>query len=210
MQREKCLKARRNEAFIRLTSATALSAFLVSSVIPPAIVTRAVDETKAEYTQAQTTQPVEPVVTKTYFDCPLPRDLQDHIAALCEEYHIDPAIIVAMCKKESTYNARAVGDGGNSLGLMQIQPRWHKERMKRLGCTNLKDAYQNVTVGIDFMAELLEKYEDVEKALMAYNAGESGARKNWWKRGIYSNKYSRAVLEIAEELKEGAIHEIHR
>ena len=210
MQRKSCLNPRRNAAFIRLTSATALSAFLISSVIPPAIVTRAVDEAEAEYTQAQTTQPVEPVVTKTYFDCPLPRDLQDHIAALCEEYHIDPAIIVAMCKKESTYNARAVGDGGNSLGLMQIQPRWHKDRMKRLGCTNLKDAYQNVTVGIDFVGELLEKHEDVEKALMAYNAGESGARKNWWKRGIYSNKYSRAVLEIAEELKEGAIIEVYR
>lgn len=210
MQRKSCLNRRRNEAFVRLTSATVLSAFLVSSVIPPAIVTRAVDKAEAVETQAQSTQPVEPVVTKTYFDCPLPRDLQDHIAALCEEYHIDPAIIVAMCKKESTYNARAVGDGGNSLGLMQIQPRWHKDRMKRLGCTNLKDAYQNVTVGIDFLAELMGKYEDVEKALMAYNAGESGARKNWWKRGIYSNKYSRAVLEIAEELKEGAIHEIYR
>lgn len=210
MQREKCSKARRNEAFIRLTSATALSAFLVSSVIPPAIVTRAVDKAEAVETQAQTTRLSKFLTVKTYFDCPLPRDLQDHIAALCEEYHIDPAIIVAMCKKESTYNARAVGDGGNSLGLMQIQPRWHKDRMKRLGCTNLKDAYQNVTVGIDFLAELMGKYEDVEKALMAYNAGESGARKNWWKRGIYSNKYSRAVLEIAEELKEGAIHEIHR
>ena len=209
MQRKSCLNRRRNEAFIRLTSATALSAFLISSVIPPAVVTRAVDEDKAEYVQ-QSTQPVDAVVTKTYFDCPLPRDLQDHIATLCEEYHIDPAIIVAMCKKESTYNARAVGDGGNSLGLMQIQPRWHKERMKRLGCTNLKDAYQNVTVGIDFLAELMGKYEDIEKALMAYNAGESGARKNWWSRGVYSNKYSRAVLEIAEELKEGAIHEIYR
>lgn len=210
MQRKSCLNRRRNEAFIRLTSATALSALLVSSVIPPAIVTRAVDKTDAVEAQAQTTQLSKFLTVKTYFDCPLPRDLQDHIAALCEEYHIDPAIIVAMCKKESTYNARAVGDGGNSLGLMQIQPRWHKERMKRLGCTNLKDAYQNVTVGIDFFAELMGKYEDVEKALMAYNAGESGARKNWWKRGIYSNKYSRAVLEIAEELKEGAIHEIYR
>ncbi len=210
MQRKSCLNRRRNEAFIRLTSATALSAFLVSSVIPPAIVTRAVDEAKAEHTQAQTTQPVEPLIYKTYFDCPLPKDLQDHIAALCEEYHIDPVIIVAMIEKESTYNARAVGDGGNSLGLMQIQPRWHKARMKRLGCTNLKDAYQNVTVGIDFMGELLEKHEDVEKALMAYSAGESGARKNWWKRGIYSNKYSRKVLEIAEKLKEGAYIDIYR
>ena len=210
MQRKKCSKVRRNAAVIRLAAATVLSGSLVAAVVPQAIVTLAADKPQAVETQAQTTRLSEYLTVKTYFDCPLPRDLQDHITLLCEEHHIDPVIIVAMIEKESTYNARAVGDGGNSLGLMQIQPRWHKERMKRLECTNLKDAYQNVTVGIDFMAELLEKYEDVEKALMAYNAGESGARRNWWNRGIYSNKYSRAVLEIAEELKEGAIIEVYR
>ena len=212
MQHKRCIKrtASGRGALIRLAAATVLSGSLVAAVVPQAIVAFAADEPNTEHQQAQTTRLSRFFTVKTYFDCDLPKDLQDHIAYLCEEYHIDPAIIVAMCWKESTYNARAVGDGGKSLGLMQIQPRWHKERMTRLECPNLIDAYQNITVGVDFLAELIGKYEDVEMALMAYNAGESGARKNWWSRGVYSNKYSSAVLEKAEELKRGAYVELYR
>lgn len=212
MQRKKCSKrtARGRAAFIRLTAATVLSGSLVAAVVPQAIVSFATDKATAEYTQAKSTQPAEPVIAKSYFDCPLPKELQDFIALLCEEHHIDPAIVVAMIKKESGYRADAVGDSGNSLGLMQIQPRWHKDRMKRLECTNLKDAYQNVTVGVDFLAELMGKYDNIDMALMAYNAGAAGARKHWWSRGVYSNKYSQAVLEIAEKLKGGAYVELYR
>lgn len=112
--------------------------------------------------------------TVEYFDVPLDHGLQDHIFALCEEYDVDPAIIVAMIERESVYDARAIGDGGDSHGLMQIQPQWHEERMHELGCTNLLDPYQNVTVGIDFFSEMLER-GDVYWALMAYNGGESYA-----------------------------------
>lgn len=147
---------------------------------------------------------------RTYFDCPLSHDLQDYIADLCAEVSIDPAVIVAMIGKESTYRADAKGDKGKSLGLMQIQPRWHSERMERLGCDDLLDPYDNVTVGIDLLAELIEKYDgNVNMALMSYNAGATGAKRNWFSKGIYENKYSKAVMKLAEELKEGAYIEIH-
>ena len=67
--------------------------------------------------------------TRTYYDVPLDRDLQDHIIDTCEEYGIDPAIVIAMIRKESQFTPGAVGDGGNSLGLMQIQPRYHSAMM---------------------------------------------------------------------------------
>lgn len=138
------------------------------------------------------------------FDVPLDYDLQVFIIQTCEELNIDAAVVMAMIFYESSYQADAVGDGGNSLGLMQIQERWHEERMERLGVTDLFDPYQNVTVGIDLLAELLDEYDgNVEMALMAYNAGRSGADKYWFSNGEYSNEYSRKVVDLARLLNGG-------
>ena len=110
-----------------------------------------------------------------YFDVPLDHELQDYIFLVCDEYGVDPAIIVAMIEKESTFRANCVGDSGRSLGLMQIQPRWHSERMRDLGVSNLLDPYQNVAVGIDILCELMGRGNGIEWALMAYNGGASYA-----------------------------------
>lgn len=131
----------------------------------------------------------EPVL----YAVPLEAELQLHIIQTCEEYHIDPAIVMAMIWKESRYNPEAVGDGGNSLGLMQIQPYWHGGRMERLNCPDLLDPYQNVVVGIDYLAENTRRYDgDVAKALVAYNQGH-----------FYETitDYALAVLDMAEELR---------
>ena len=73
--------------------------------------------------------------------------------------------------------------------------------MEKLGAANLYDPKDNVLVGIDILAEKLDKYEDIEKALIAYNAGDAGAKKHYFSKGVYSNGYSRAVLKIAEEIR---------
>lgn len=127
------------------------------------------------------------------YDVPLDADLQAHIKLTCEEYHIDPYIVLAMIWQESRWNADAVGDGGDSLGLMQIQPRWHSGRMEKLGCEDLLDPYDNVVVGIDYLAESIRRYDgDVDKALVAYNQGH-------YKGTI--TEYALDVLEKADELR---------
>lgn len=138
------------------------------------------------------------------FDVPLDYDLQVFIIQTCEELNIDAGVVMAMIFFESSYDASAIGDGGNSVGLMQIQERWHKERMERLDVTNLLNPYQNVTVGIDFLAELLDEYDgNVEMALMAYNAGRDGADEYWFSQGEYSNEYSQKVTDLARLLNGG-------
>jgi soluble lytic murein transglycosylase-like protein len=127
------------------------------------------------------------------YDVPLDAELQFRIIGLCEERGIDPAIVMAMIWKESRFHADSVGDGGNSLGLMQIQPRWHSKRMEKLGCTDLLDPHQNVVVGIDYLAESIRRYDgDVAKALVAYNQGS-------YKGTVTA--YAKSVLEKAEEMR---------
>lgn len=148
----------------------------------------------------------DPVVEQEskLYNVPLDEDLQAHIIRACEWYHIEPSIVFAVIWKESNFNAAAVGDGGDSVGLMQIQEKWHGDRMARLACDDLTDPYQNVSVGIDILANHLYRYTgDPEMALIAYNAGVAGANEHWFSKGRYSSDYSRAVMEKAAELRKG-------
>ena len=171
-------------------------------------VTQAPTETEPAITEPPaTTEPIEeteptetepPVIS---YDVPLDEDLKLYIIGQAESYGIDPAIVFAMIWRESRFNASSVGDNGNSLGLMQIQQRFHQWRMDCLGVTDLLNPYQNVTVGLHIIGEKFQKYGDIEMALMAYNAGDTGANRKWFSQGIYTNSYSQAVLQKAEELR---------
>lgn len=110
-----------------------------------------------------------------YYDIPLSTSVQDHIFKVSEEYGVDPRIVIAMIEYESDYDASTVGDQGRSFGLMQVQARWHKERMERLGVTDLLNPYENITVGVDYLASLIDLNNSLEWALMAYNGGPAYA-----------------------------------
>lgn len=179
--------------FIGLNIAADAAGDITPETTLPVITQAVPDETtepEAECTEAETTEST--ASTGLYYDVPLSEDLQFHIIKQAEQYGIDPSIILAMAWKESTYYCKAVGDNGNSFGLLQIQPRWHSARMERLGCTDLFDPYQNVVVGIDYLAENLRRYGSIEAALTAYNAGSY--------TGTVTN-YAKTVLSMAAEIR---------
>lgn len=141
-------------------------------------------------------EPEEPL-----YDVPLDEEVQRHIIQLCEENDIPPAVVIAMAHRESRFTADAIGDNGNALGLLQIWPKWHSDRMERLGVTDLLDPVQNVTVAVDLLAELLEQDKGLAWALMAYNAGPSRANE-LYEEGMVS-EYAESVLAAAEKFEEG-------
>lgn len=135
------------------------------------------------------------------FDLPLEAPLQRFIIRLGKETGVDPKIILGVIYVESGYNADSIGDEGHSFGLMQVQRRWHEERIARLNVMDLLNPYDNVRVGIDYLSELYEKYGDIEMALVAYNAGPTGAWEHWFSKGIYTSEYSRKVMEASKNIK---------
>lgn len=144
-------------------------------------------------------EPETTVEVALYYDVPLDADLQEHIFALCEIYEIDPAVVISVIARESSFRPGVMGDKGESYGLMQIKKKWHTARMERLGVTDLLDPYQNVTVGIDLLAELLRYGDSLEWALMCYNGGYAYADKRM-KSGKISD-YAEAVIRMSNELK---------
>ena len=147
---------------------------------------------------------VEPEPEIDIYPVNLDADLQRYIIKTCEEYTINPSIIIAMCFYESSFNADAIGDNGAGMGLMGINPRWCWPEMEKLNCPDMRDPYQNVTVGIDIFAQKLDKYDwNTEMALMAYNAGDAGAHRLWFDKGIYSTTYSSNIMNMSWDLDHG-------
>jgi soluble lytic murein transglycosylase-like protein len=73
-----------------------------------------------------------------------------------------------------------------------VQPRWHAERMKKYGVTDLKDPYGNFLVGCDYLAELAKKDRGIEWMLHAYNGGMSYANK--MAKAVSVSQYAKDVL----------------
>ena len=154
--------------------------------------TSATTEETIEYIPTIPQEETEPTESSSgLYDVPLDAELQLHIISESVKAGIDPAIIMAMAYKESSYRIDAIGDGGDSYGLLQVQPKHHYGRMQKLGCTDLLDPYQNVTVAVDYLAEQIDRYGDLAKGLVAYN------------RGHYAGtitKYAKSVMAMAEEM----------
>ena len=144
-----------------------------------------------------TVKPLEQYETE-YYDVPLSEELQIHIFKECEKHNIAPPIIIAMIERESGFKSDEIGDNGESFGLMQIQPRWWQELMDELGCDDLMDPYQNITVGIAIVDYFRDKNPDIYWVLMNYNMRQQKAQE-LWDKGEYT-EYAMEIVERAAEL----------
>ena len=112
--------------------------------------------------------------------------------------------VMAIAWKESLYQTDAIGDGGSSIGMMQINTRWNAERIERLGVTDLTDPAQNAKVAIDYLQELStaygSKFGSHEIAIL-YNVGPSGGQRII-REGCNTTEYSREVMQIYQSYME--------
>ena len=84
-----------------------------------------------------------------------------------------------------------------TLAYMEVQPEAEQEPELLY---DVMDPEQNIEAGLYILGRAFQKYDDPDKALMAYNMGDSGM-KSAWSKGQHSSKYSRAVIETAQALK---------
>jgi soluble lytic murein transglycosylase-like protein len=124
-------------------------------------------------------------------DIPLTYEEQDYLQTACEEFDIPYPLALAVIQQETDFR-NVMGDDGRSAGYMQIQARWHADRMDKLGITDLMDPAQNFRVGCSFLAELLDRYS-LEDALTYYNSGHTG-----------SSEYAESVIRYMDKYQEGA------
>lgn len=119
-------------------------------------------------------------------DIPLSCELQEELHEASEEFGVDYYIMVALIDRETKFN-NVYGDGGDSYGYCQIQPKWWYGLMTEIGATDLNVPKDNFRTACAIMAQLTEKYHSTEGALVAYNQGHYYGSSTPYSREIISN-----------------------
>ena len=99
--------------------------------------------------------------------------LERSIHKAAQKYNLPPALIKAVIKAESNFDANAVSSAG-AQGLMQLMPATAEE----LGVKNSFDIEQNIDGGSHYLRKMLDQFGGNTKlALAAYNAGPGTVEK---------------------------------
>ncbi len=106
------------------------------------------------------------------------RSLAKTILEECEQYDLDPYLILAVIQVESKFTPGAVSNKG-AVGLMQVMPKTAEYTAKQMGMSykgskTLHDPLVNVKLGIHYLSRLSDRFQSTEGALAAYNYGPAG------------------------------------
>jgi len=107
---------------------------------------------------------------------------RDELARAAKAQGLEPALVAAIIRQESSFNPRAVS-AADARGLMQVLPSVGQDVAKSLGFpvwypALLLDADANLQLGTAHLATYRKQYGPLPRVLAAYNAG--GSRVERW------------------------------
>ena len=125
------------------------------------------------------------------------------ITSAAKEYRVNPAMIKAIIKVESSWNPKAkryekhLDD--TYYGVMQILTKTAKwiTGNKKITKEQLQDPTLNIIIGTRYYKYLLDKYKDQDSAIASYNAGSPKRSKlnpTKFVNQSYVDKVKRAML----------------
>jgi soluble lytic murein transglycosylase len=133
------------------------------------------------------------LVGSLYYLCPL--KYQNEVQDASDKFKVDKKLIFAIIKIESNFEKDAISSKG-AIGLMQVMPStadWIIKKNDKLPEEyDLFNPAQNIEVGVMYLRYLLDKYDgDVQKALIAYNAGPTRLKDGSWENIEETKNYLR-------------------
>ena len=114
----------------------------------------------------------DPALPRAFWEMFYPYAWRDEMRDAAQRRGIDPYLVAAVVREESSYYPRATSRAG-ARGLMQLMPSTAR-LMAPAG--NLEDPGFNIELGTRFLAELMRDFADPRLAVAAYNAGPNRVR----------------------------------
>ena len=133
-------------------------------------------------------------------DIPLSEDIQKYAYNKCQESGIDYSIFLGLMRKESSFNPEIISKT-NDYGLCQINKGNHNWMREVFGSDwDPMNPYDNIDASIFMLSKYTKDYncDNYHVLLMNYNMGHGNAVE-CFNSGIYSSKYSRAIMDYAKE-----------
>jgi soluble lytic murein transglycosylase len=126
----------------------------------------------------------DPALPRMFWEIIYPLGWRNEVVEAARRSGLDPYLVAAVVREESSYYPRAVSRAG-ARGLMQLMPATARPMADLRGLDFeggllLDDPRANLDLGASFLAGLLTEFGDARLALAAYNAGPKRAR-DWWK-----------------------------
>jgi soluble lytic murein transglycosylase len=133
------------------------------------------------------------------------QELTHVIYAESKKYSYDPLLILALIMSESSFRKGEESMLG-AQGLMQVKPSVAQDLAKRRGLEwkgdlSLFEETFNIQLGTLHLFELILKFKDVKKALIAYNVGEDALRLKMKSGEKLPSFFLARVLKKYKELK---------
>ncbi len=118
-----------------------------------------------------------------------PIKYKNYITKYAEEYNLSPSVVASIINVESGFDKNAKSRVG-AIGLMQIMPDTaiYICEINHISFDDNNDLYnpeKNIQIGCMYFRYLLNKFQDFDNSIYAYNAGETTV-KNWLKNTNYS------------------------
>lgn len=128
----------------------------------------------------------------------VPKEVEKACKKAEKKYGIKAELLEAIAWRESRYVQKAISKNGKCKGICQVNDYTHRERMRKLGVTDIYDIEGNVMVAADLLAELLEIDEDICLALDRYHGDRRADA--LYKRGEVSS-YAESILKVSHSLE---------
>jgi soluble lytic murein transglycosylase len=132
------------------------------------------------------------------------------ISAQSARSRLEPTLVLSVIRQESGFEEKARSKA-NARGLMQILPSTGKKLAKQasLRSFSAKKLYQpetNITLGVRYLASLMQQYGKEELALAAYNAGDT--RVDRWLRAFGNVDMAEFVEQIPFSETRGYVKQV--
>ena len=138
-----------------------------------------------------------------------PVKYQNEIADASEAFGVGEELVFSVINVESGFDKNAVSSKG-AVGLMQLMPATADELAQKLGMEgyDLKNPQDNIKLGVFYLAQLQEKFGEIDVSLCAYNAGPANVTR--WLQDKEKSDDGKTLKEIPFYETRNYLQKIHK